>query len=305
MLKSMKVINIKKDKKEFILNRGIESGFLIQKISGLGPADADISISNVVTFDGGIYNSSRAKTRNIVIEFILLGPDVESQRLELYKYFPLKEEVELEFKTDSRYAGTYGYVEKIEPEIFSDKEVVQISILCPDSYMKDLQNGGKKVYSFYSIAQNFEFPFSNESLTEKKIEFGIIRGDFVQDIIYTGEVETGFVMSIVPLHELTSNIIISNVDTGEDMLIYTKVLKDLIGSPFTSSDELIISTIKGYKYVILIRNGKEYNVLNCLDRASDWLQLRQGINKFAYSIANDPNIQIKFDIKTTNLLLGV
>lgn len=35
MIKSIKVTNKKKDTKEFILDRGIESGFLITKISGL------------------------------------------------------------------------------------------------------------------------------------------------------------------------------------------------------------------------------------------------------------------------------
>lgn len=305
MIKSIKVTNKKKDSKEFILDKGIESGFLITKISGLGPVEADVSVSNVVTFDGGVYNSARAKTRNIVIEFALHGNDVEAQRLELYKYFPLKEKVTIEVKTGTRHAATYGYIERVEPEIFEETQHIQISIVCPDSYFTDIQNGVEKLYSFYAISPNFEFPFSNESLTTALLEFGIIRGNFVHDIYYTGEVETGFVMSFSPFGDLNKKIRISNVDTGENMTIDLGVIQKVTGKAFSSSDELSISTIKGYKYVLLSRAGKTYNVLNCLDRSSDWLQLSQGHNKFAYAITDDPNQQVRFEIRTTNLLFGV
>ena len=44
-----------------------ESGFFIRNIDGLGPAKANVNMTDIATIDGSRYNSSRLQTRNIVI----------------------------------------------------------------------------------------------------------------------------------------------------------------------------------------------------------------------------------------------
>ena len=83
--------------------------------------------------DGSIFASARATERNIVLTLILLPiPSIESVRQKTYSFFPIKKAVTLLVETDNRLVETTGYVESNEPNIFSQQESTQISIICPD-----------------------------------------------------------------------------------------------------------------------------------------------------------------------------
>jgi hypothetical protein len=175
MIKSLTVTNYLGESLVLELGFPEKSGFLVQSITGLGPGKANINISEVATNDGGVYNSSRIGARNIVITLgFLENPDIETTRQLSYKYFPLKKQVRLLFETDNRTCEIYGNVESNEPNIFSSQESTQISILCPDPYFYSTDS---EVTVFSGIESLFEFPFSNESLTEDLIEFGEIKNE--------------------------------------------------------------------------------------------------------------------------------
>ena len=86
--------------------------------------------------------------------------------------FRQKKSVEIIIETDNRYVRTSGYVESNEPNIFSSQEGTSISIICPDPFFYSAGEDGNNVTDFYSIDPMFEFPFSNESLTEPLLVFG-------------------------------------------------------------------------------------------------------------------------------------
>lgn len=160
MIKSMSVTNYLGESIEIPLGNPYETGFAITEIEGLGSGKSDISVTELTSRDGSIFNSSRVGTRNIVLTIRFIEtPDIETVRQKTYKYFPIKKQVTLGFETDNRSCYINGYVESNEPDIFSDKESSQISIICPDPYFysKDLNST-----VFSGVISEFEFPFSNE-----------------------------------------------------------------------------------------------------------------------------------------------
>ena len=88
-----------------------QSGLFITEIEGLGPPKADINMTSLAAKDGGLYNSSRANGRNIVMHVrFIKASSVEEVRLLTYKYFPLKKRIKFNVETENRIAETEGYI---------------------------------------------------------------------------------------------------------------------------------------------------------------------------------------------------
>ena len=80
--------------------------------------------------DGSVYSSARTTERNIVLTLAMMfAPTIEDSRQKTYHFFPVKGKVKLVIETDNRQVQTEGYVESNEPDIFSEAETAQISIL--------------------------------------------------------------------------------------------------------------------------------------------------------------------------------
>lgn len=301
MIKAVTVTNYIGESKRFVLAQPELSGFAVASIQGLGPPKATINTTESATMDGSTFNSSRTEQRNIVLTLALFfNPTVEDTRLESYKYFPIKQRVKLTVETDNRIAETYGYVESNEPDIFSSIEATQISIICPDPYF---YSEGETATVFYGVEPAFEFIFSNESLTDSLIEFGYIRNVTEQTVYYEGDAETGVIITMNAMGPV-DDVTIYNVQTREMMHIDTNKLKQVTGKGFDAGDDIIISTVRGEKYVRLLREGLYTNILNCLDKGSDWFSLRKGDNIFAYT-TKDGLENLRFKIENKTLYEGV
>lgn len=203
------------------------SGFAIMSIDGLGPVKADVNTTDIASFDGALYNSARVGSRNIVFNFRFFAkPTIEATRLMSYKIFPVKRKVKLEFETDTRTSSIEGYVESNEPDIFSENEGCQVSIICPDPYFVSSGDGGTEELVFSTAEPNFEFPFSNE------LDFEVVYGEptieenlFYFDS-YTYEKQTHYVY--VPLYTYAmiangSNII-KVIDTGTEYISSSNIV---------------------------------------------------------------------------------
>jgi len=304
MIKSITVTNYLGDSIKLELGRPEKSGFLIVSVSGLGPSKANINTTEVSTIDGSLFNSARLNQRNFVFEFIFVetinGESIEDVRQKSYKYFPLKKKLDLLIETDNRIAKTTGYVESNEPNIFSSREGTQISIICPDPNFYSADNN---TTVFYGIEPVFEFPFSNESLTDPLITFGNIQLKTENVITYKGDTEIGVTIHIHAIGEV-ENITIYNTGTRENMRIDTVKLEALTGSGIVAGDDIIIKTQKGDKSVTLIREGQYINILNCLGRETDWFTLAKGDNIFAFT-AESGTTNLRFWIENKVIYEGV
>lgn len=281
------------------------SGLIISKITGLGPAKANINITDISTTDGGIYNSARLEKRNIVMDLLFAFPEgsnlIEDARLFTYKFFPVKKPLSLVIETDRRIVATTGYVESNEPNIFDKHSGTSISIICPDPYFHSFEE--EMVTTFSSLTSDFFFPFYGEvgtyadhttPHTDAKYYlgyFGTLNDSITKEVYYTGDSEIGMRIKIHATGP-ASNPSIHNLDTQEFMSIDTSKLASLVddgNENLIAGDDIIISTVRGNKSATLERSGQYYNILNCLDRDVDWLLLYQGVNRFFYEADTGSN----------------
>ena len=303
MIEYIIVTNYLGDSLKLELARPEKSGFIVQSIDGLGPPKANINMTDNATSDGSSYNSGKADKRNIVLKLLFeqYGSEtIEDARQKSYKYFPIKKPVTLTIKSDNRICETAGYVESNTPDIFSKKSGCQISIVCPDPY---LYSDEVMTTVFYGIEPNFEFPFENNSLSENLIEFGIITNKTENFIFYDGDSEVGITIVMHAVGDAT-NVTIHNTGTREKMKIDTTKLAALTGHSIINGDDIVITTNKNYKSIYLTREGITTNILNCIDRDSDWFTLSKGDNLFAY-VAETGASNLQFRILNRVIYEGV
>lgn len=81
-------LSVKNDKGE-VINLSSSKDYTVYKIDGLNPPKININSSVNSTQDGGVINSVRMDTRNLVL-YMTIDGDVEVNRINLYKYFHLK-----------------------------------------------------------------------------------------------------------------------------------------------------------------------------------------------------------------------
>lgn len=309
MIKSVTITNPKGEALVLELTNPEKSGMYVQSIEGLGPPKATINGNELATMDGMYFSSARAESRNIIFNLGMLSRDrdslygplsIEESRKLTYRYFPLKKEIKVTVVTDSQVLFTNGYVESNEPNIFSKDEACTISVVCPNPYW--LEAGGAQTV-FSGVQPSFEFPFSNESLTDRLIEFSQIWLDTTANLDYKGTVDTGIVITIHAFGPC-ENISLHNVDTREQIIIDTTKIKTITKEAFHSKDDIIISTVKGDRYCRLLRDGVYTNIIGALSRDSDWFQISNGDNFFGFSAESGANnISVTFSYK--NSYVGV
>lgn len=271
------------------------SGLIVYEIEGLGPSKANINSTELATMDGSIFASARATERNILINLYMLPiPSVEEARQRTYKFFPVKKPVTLLVETDNRVVETIGYVESNEPVIFSKQENTQISIVCPDPYFYE---AATNEMAFVGVQPAFEFPFENNSLTENMLEFGEIRLDTRANLDYEGDADTGVVINIHVSGE-ASGITLYNTVTRESMKIDTDKIATITGKALMQGDDIIISTLKGNKYMKLLRNGVYSNIIAALNKDADWFQITNGRNVFSFTaVVGEKNLIVTFNYR--------
>lgn len=298
MIKSVTITNHLDESIKLDLFNPEESGFIIKSIDGLGPVKANINFKELATNDGSIDNSARLSSRNIVMSLQFIeSPTIEETRLKSYKYFPIKRNIKILIETDNRICETIGRVETNVPTIFSNAEGCQISILCPNPYFYSAGENGANQTIFYGTDPLFEFPFSNESLTEDLIEFGSIENRTEGTVYYDGDAEIGITIQIHAVGE-AAGLVIYNTRTRELMRINDDKLKSLIGSGIQAGDEITITTSRGEKGIYILRNGVTTNILNSLEKPIKWFQLSKGDNTFAYTAsAGLTNLQFRIENK--------
>ena len=295
MIKTITVTNYLGESIKLDLARPELSGFAVLGITGLGPGKANINTTEIATIDGGLFNSSKLPIRNIVIALKFLWKDsIEDVRQRSYKYFPIKKKITLAIETDNRNVEIAGYVETNDPTIFSSAEGTSISIVCPDPNFYSAGEGGVNTTIFSGVEPMFEFPFSNDSLTDNLLDMASIERNAEKVITYRGDSEIGVTITIHAIGDV-SNIAIYNLSTREIMHVNV----DLI-----NGDDIVICTVKGQKSAKLIRNGDYTNILNCLDKNPCWFQLSKGDNIFAYTAEMGYN-NVLFKVENRIIFEGV
>lgn len=257
----LKVVNNKGE--DLTLTNNVN--YSVFRVEGLNPPTATINASVIATQDGGTVNSVRVESRNIVI-YIAIEGAIEENRLNLYKYFPIKRKVSLYLATDTRSVVIEGNVELIECDLFTNRQVAQISIICNKPYFKSVD---ELVSAFGDITPLFEFPFS---IASAGTEISELTPNQRKLIVNAGEITTGVIISLFARGDVV-NPTLYNVYTGSHMTFNITL---------HNSDELIINTNVGEKSISLLSNGVVTNALGYMSPDSEWFTLENGDNLFTY-----------------------
>ena len=271
---TLKVENDRGDTLSLTGNRN----YIVYRIEGLNPPQAGINTSENVTTDGSSINSVRVERRNIVIYTTIEG-DIEANRIQLYKYFPVKKTVTLYFANGSRNVRISGVVELIECDLFAEKQIAQISIICPKPYFKAVE---ELVTNFSDVLSLFSFPFS---IGAAGMEISAIATNVRKSIINAGDVETGAVITLFATGAVVNPVIYNVLKRTQMKLNFT----------MQASDTIVINTNVHEKSISLIRNGVTSNILGHMALNSDWFTLEAGDNVFTYDCdSGNNNLQITF-----------
>lgn len=277
-------LKVKNDRGE-VLNLSTSPIYNVYKVTGLQPPAVAINSSINATTDGSTVNSLRTGTRNIVLYMTLEG-DVEKSRINLYRYFPLKKRITLYFKNGSRDVSIDGYVEVIECDQFTKKQVAQISLLCPQPYFKAVD---ELISHFNEVSALFEFPFA---MPAEGIEISRITTNIRKSIINTGDVPSGLIIELYAVGEVVNPVIYDAFKRTNFRLRFT----------MKKGDRIVINTNTGAKTVTLTRDGVTTNIMGYMTPDSTWLTLEAGDNVFTYDSESDnANLQLIF---TASVLYG-
>lgn len=201
-----------------------KSSLLIQKVTGLNPPDRSLFIGDY-SQDGGIYQGRRVGNRNVVFTINLnpnpaSGETVSSLRQALYKAF-IDPQIDGDYiklllhDDNNREIYLVGYTEKFETEIFDADSMCQISMICPDPYLRDNED---------------------TILTHST---GWVQVPFT----YQGSAETGFEVRIY----VTS-------DTNEITLFNNNKVMQLVNvAGYDVGDIIIINTVRGQRSISLTK----------------------------------------------------
>ena len=267
-----------------------ESRWTVYEITGLHPPGAQINLTNLAGLDGARFNSSKLATRNIVVSLKING-EIETNRQELYRFFRTKEACIFYFANANRNVKIAGYVETVECNMFSNMEIMQISIICPYPYFQAVEESETDISNQIRL---FVFPFSiNEG---EPVPFSEYTNNRIAVVENGSEAETGAVFE-VEFTDNVSKLMIYNTEQNEHITINYN---------FHDGDRAIISTVKGQKSATLIRNGISRNIFSAVERGSVFLQLLPGENRFSY-VADDgaSNDDVHITVMFSQIFRGV
>lgn len=266
----MFTLKIENVKNEMITLTQDESNYQVFQIDGLNPPKAQINLSQIAGLDGGQFNSSKLETRNIVI-YIKINGDVEKNRLYLNTFFSTKHKCKIYYKNGSRNVYIEGYVESNQYTSFTNNEIMQVSIICPNPYFK---NVNEIIDDISKAVAAFHFPFSIN--IGEPIPFSTLDTSKITNVYNDSESETGVIIE-VDFYGSVNNLIIRNTETGEAFTL---------NYVFQNGDQIIIDTNKGEKSITLIREGISSNIFTSIRKGSTFFQLSIGDNFFSYLADN-------------------
>lgn len=275
----------------------LEHGLLIFNMSGLGPPAATVNGSGGPNFDGIRVSSVGAEARHVVMTLAVSanGMAEEEAKQKIYTFFPIKQEIVLGIKTDTKDVYISAYVESNEFNQFAKIENAELSLFCPAPYFIDSVEI-KLLLSRDAAVPLFEFPFMNDSVTVKELEFGYLVDTPKVNINYTGEVRTG-VDFIIDLFGYVEYVKIANSNGSQQMNLDFDGAETYFGSSVKKGDQIYINTRVGQKSVYYVRDTVWFNMINGVGIDDEWIDLRPGNNDIvitAFSGIEHVETEIRF-----------
>jgi phage-related protein (tail protein) len=236
---------------------------LCDPVDGLNPVSAEYSSSKGANYDGERMTSARLSIRTLMLRIKVLEP-VDENRHALHSFFMSKKKVRVYYYSPSLKAYIDGFVEGVSDQQFYRDDLIVISIRCFSPYF--IENT-KSITSYNTVSYGFHFPFS----ITVPVPFGSLSSTDHQSVLNRGTEDVGCTIRIKAIGGDVVNPVIYNQTTDKRMHIKATI---------NSNDELLIKTSVGEKSILYIDDVAldKTNMIDSLDRTSDWITLLSGDN---------------------------
>lgn len=232
-----------------------EDKWILDHVKGTNPVQATFNESTMIGVDGVTLNGSKLSKRNLVFTFYIEG-DCEENRDELYSFFAPNNQVRLYCDTPNKNVYIDGYVETCECDFYTQSQVMQVSIICPEPHFKNVNSLDK---NNVETTGGITFPFSIE------YDVSVTLGEMFlnkQVILYNyGRTVVGFSVDIEVFTD-TDKLILYNADNKNEYIGFN--------GPFKKGDIIHINTNAR------VRNRATCNgasMMNKLIAGSTWIKL--------------------------------
>ena len=252
--------------------------FIISDAEALHGIEVEISESDSPYIDGSEIDDVKALPRGIELTLTLRG-NIQQSLDFITSYVKSKQVVTLREINNGRDITIKGVV-NIPPYNRMQRACkLNLSIYCNKPYWEDIEEVVGVIDDIISLLY---FPVAGQYFTPTGRPFGVINTNLTKELINDGDTITGALFIIAATGEVVNPQI--NCDSGEQVGNYMRLNLTL-----KENDEVIISTVKGNKYITI--NGSDtYNgvpILSYLEfKGTDWLQLEQGTNKFTITVTS-------------------
>lgn len=281
------------------LQKPEEYGVYVTSVDGLGPPDASMTLTTRPYADGSLFTGNTIPERTITISLALdpHGATVEQTRDVLLRAYPVKARLQLAITTEKRTYLTDGYVEKFNPEIFSERQTIDITIRCPDPYLYNASLIDDPIVPLGSEIPLFEFPFGSDDTPS--IEFS--KKELQSQVFhyYDGQTSVGLEITIEVRSDLVEPVHIAN-STHNEVVSFFKAYGSL--GTLKLGDVISIDTTVGNRKATLLRDGTYYNALAFLNsRNTAWPLMHPGENQIVQRGATVTMARTSFRAKTKYL----
>lgn len=259
----------------------------VADVTGTNPAPAAIGMKKYAGADGSAFSSASVQNRNIVITLSLKVP-IEENRLILYRFFRTKQRIRLLYTNKHRDVYIPGYIESVENNPFTQQQLPQISVICPDPFWR---SAVQEIADFSAVRALFEFPFS---IPDTGMEFSVLEHLTATDI-NAGEIETGAVIRM------------SASGAVENPRIYNRTTQEYFGLTYTMAegDLITVDTRFGEKSVTVLHGSTvAENILHAKSDGSAWLTFYPGRNQLDFD-ADSGAENLSVSVTLTPLFEGV
>lgn len=271
-----------------VVNINDGTRYEVLSVSGLNPPSATIFTAKSSNRKGAKYNGSTLYERNVIITIKFLG-DVETNRNALYAWTDTEQYVKIYYRNGLKNVYCEGYVQDCPIDLFTDNEVVDLAVLCPDPFLKDLLEISTDISS---LLKQFVFPFA---INSRGIPFSTIRENNHTNV-YNDGAETGARITIKCKGDIVNLAIYDAIEA-------TKILR--LNTTLHENEIVIIDTEKSPVTCKLYKtDGTITNLMRYVGRNPYWFTLKKGNNFIGYT-AESGIMNAEISVGFTNKWKGV
>lgn len=260
------------------------SPFLLAKVDGLYTVENNLKITKNAMSDGGTFQGSTAKVRNIVLTIMDEPNHVwrQDSRDLLYRLFSKDSVGRLTYQenNDRRYIDYR--VESIKMSAWK-KRTYTVSLLCEDPLFYAEEPVVQDMANWLAA---FEFTHEFDSAGEELGYRSAVRN--VEIVNNTNAEGIGLTITIKCMGAVTNPKIVK-IETDEHIAVGT----DANPLYLRYGDVLTITTADNKKHVRLLRDGTETEINQYISEDTDFIQLTRGTNTIGYEAASgEANMEI-------------